>query len=86
MKYVLTGSTGHITKPTAEQLVKAGHQVTIITSSADRVKEIEALGAKAAVGSVLDSAFLTSAFTGAENRCGSDRWYGLSGGTVEYYP
>src|SRR6478609_898234 len=66
MKYVLTGSTGHITKPAAQQLVKAGHQVTIITSNADKVKEIETLGAKAAVGSVQDSSFLKSIFAGAD--------------------
>lgn len=66
MKYVLTGSTGHITKPTAIQLVKAGHDVSIVTSSAARVTEIESLGAKALVGSVEDTDFLTKSFTGAD--------------------
>jgi uncharacterized protein YbjT (DUF2867 family) len=38
----------------------------VITSNADRVKEIEALGAKALVGSLQDQAFLNSAFKGAD--------------------
>jgi uncharacterized protein YbjT (DUF2867 family) len=65
MKYVITGSTGHISKPITAALVKAGHEVTVITSKHDRLKEIEPLGAKAAVGSVEDTAFLTKAFNGA---------------------
>jgi uncharacterized protein YbjT (DUF2867 family) len=65
MKYVITGSTGHISKPITIALVKAGHEVTVITSKHDRVKEIESLGAKAAVGSIEDTAFLTKAFSGA---------------------
>lgn len=65
MKYVITGSTGHISKPVTIALVKAGHEVTVVTSKHDRVKEIESLGAKAAVGSVEDKAFLTRAFSGA---------------------
>lgn len=66
MNYVLTGSTGHITKPIAQQLVAAGHHVTIITSSNSRHAEIEALGAKAAIGSVEDVEFLKSTFKGAD--------------------
>ena len=66
MKYVITGSTGHISKPLSEQLIKAGHQVTIISSNHDKVKEIESLGAKASIGSVEDVAFLTKIFAGAD--------------------
>ena len=66
MKYTITGSLGHISKPIVTALVKAGHEVTVITSSAGRVKEIESLGAKAAVGSVEDPGFLTKAFQGAD--------------------
>jgi uncharacterized protein YbjT (DUF2867 family) len=66
MKYVITGSTGHISKPLSLQLIKAGHNVTIVTSNAGKVKEIEALGSKAAVGSIEDVAFLTKTFTGAD--------------------
>jgi len=66
MKYVITGSTGHISKPLSLQLIKAGHNVTIVTSNPDKVTEIEALGAKAAVGSIEDVPFLTKTFTGAD--------------------
>ncbi|GAA4466376.1 NmrA family NAD(P)-binding protein [Nemorincola caseinilytica] len=66
MRYVITGSLGHISKPLVTRLVKAAHDVTVITSSADRVKEIEALGAKAAVGRVEDTGFLTRTFTGVD--------------------
>jgi uncharacterized protein YbjT (DUF2867 family) len=38
----------------------------VITSTADRKNEIEALGAKAAVGSISDANFLTEAFRGAD--------------------
>lgn len=65
MKYAITGSLGHISQPIVTALVKAGHEVTVITSNQQRVKDIEALGAKAAVGSIEDTAFLTEAFNGA---------------------
>ncbi|HTJ51383.1 MAG TPA: NAD(P)H-binding protein [Cyclobacteriaceae bacterium] len=66
MKYVITGSLGNISKPLAQQLLKAGHTVTIISSKETRKAEIEALGAKAAIGSVDDVNFLTKTFTGAD--------------------
>ncbi|WP_342644806.1 NmrA family NAD(P)-binding protein [Mucilaginibacter sp. CSA2-8R] len=66
MKITIAGSLGNISKPLAQQLISAGHTVTVITSTADRQPAIEALGAQAAVGSVSDAAFLTHAFTGAD--------------------
>ena len=66
MKITTTGSLGNIAKPVVEKLLAAGHEVTVITSKADRQPDIEALGATAAVGSLSDVAFLTTAFTGAE--------------------
>jgi uncharacterized protein YbjT (DUF2867 family) len=65
-KYVITGSVGHISKPIIEGLVKAGKEVSVITSSQDRVKEIEKLGAKALVGQAQDQAFIEKAFKGAD--------------------
>ncbi len=65
MKYVITGSLGHISKPLVNALVKAGNQVVVISSSAARVKEIEAAGASAAIGSVDDTDFLKKTFAGA---------------------
>lgn len=64
--YLITGSLGNISKPIVEGLVKAGKNVSVITSSADRKKEIEALGAKALVGSLTDTHFLKNAFQHAE--------------------
>ncbi|GAB3538781.1 NAD(P)H-binding protein [Spirosoma fluminis] len=66
MQYVITGSIGHTGKPITEGLVKAGHTVTVVTSKQDNVPAIEALGAKAAVGTIEDVAFLTQAFAEAD--------------------
>jgi uncharacterized protein YbjT (DUF2867 family) len=64
--YVITGSIGHISKPIIEGLVKAGKQVSVITSSNDRINEIEKLGASPLVGSVQDPAFVSKAFQNAD--------------------
>jgi len=66
MKIVLTGSLGNISKPLALELVAKGHSVTVISSKAERQKEIESIGAKAAIGNMLDAAFLVKAFAGAD--------------------
>ena len=66
MKYILAGSLGNINKPLAQKLIAAGHDVTIISSSEGRKPEIQALDAKAAIGSVEDVAFLTETFKGAD--------------------
>jgi uncharacterized protein YbjT (DUF2867 family) len=66
MKITITGSLGNISKPLAELLIANGHEVTIISSDPKKINNIEALGAKAAIGSVSDVAFLTSAFKGAD--------------------
>lgn len=66
MKYIITGSIGHISKPIVTALVKEKHQVTVITSNTERIADIQSLGAQAAVGSVEDIAFLTKTFTGAD--------------------
>ncbi len=66
MKYVLTGSLGNISKPLAEKLVSAGHDVTVISSNASKTGQIEDLSAKAAIGSVEDVHFLSKTFTDAD--------------------
>jgi uncharacterized protein YbjT (DUF2867 family) len=66
MKITLTGSLGNISRPLAKQLIAAGHQVNIISSNADKKTTIEALGATPAIGSITDTDFLTSSFTGAD--------------------
>lgn len=66
MKIVLTGSLGNIGKPLAAELVEKGHLVTVISSNKERVPAIEALGAKAQIGSMFDVDFLSEAFNGAD--------------------
>ena len=66
MKITLTGSLGNISKQLAEILIKNGHEVTIISSDSKKLSVIETLGAKAAIGSISDVAFLTKAFNGAD--------------------
>jgi uncharacterized protein YbjT (DUF2867 family) len=66
MKIVLTGSLGNISKPLAIALLKNAHEVTIISSKADRQNEIEAIGATAAIGTMYDVDFLTKTFEGAD--------------------
>jgi uncharacterized protein YbjT (DUF2867 family) len=66
MKIIVTGSLGHISKPLVEKLTAAKHDVTVISSNAERKSEIEALGATAAIGSVSDLAFVTNIFKGAD--------------------
>ena len=66
MKITLTGSLGNIGKPLAEILVHAGHEVSIISSDSGKKTAIEALGARAAIGSLTDITFLTNSFKGAD--------------------
>jgi uncharacterized protein YbjT (DUF2867 family) len=65
-KYVITGSLGNISRPLVEGLVAKGKTVSVITSKADKVAQIEKLGANALVGDVNDAAFVRDAFRGAE--------------------
>lgn len=66
MKYAITGAAGHISKPLALELLAAGHEVTVIGRSAENLKALTDKGAKAAIGSVDDVAFLTSVFEGKD--------------------
>jgi len=66
MKIIVTGSLGNIGKPLTKKLVQKGHQVTVISSKPERQKDIEALGASAAIGTMEDAGFLTATFKGAD--------------------
>ncbi len=66
MNIIVTGSLGNISKPLTEGLVQKEHSVTVISSKPEKQKDIEALGASAAIGSVEDVNFLTSTFAGAD--------------------
>ncbi len=66
MKVTVTGSLGNISRILIEKLVIAGHEVKVITSNAERAKEIEQLNAIPLVGSIADSEFVKKAFAGSE--------------------
>lgn len=66
MKIVVTGSLGNISKPLTQELVQKGHSVTVISSNAERQKDIEALDAKAVIGSIEDIELLTNTFKDAD--------------------
>jgi uncharacterized protein YbjT (DUF2867 family) len=66
MKITVTGSLGRISRSLAEELVQKGHKVTVVSSKPERKKEIEALGATAAIGQLQDPEFLAAAFSGAD--------------------
>lgn len=92
MKYALTGSLGHITKPVAKALIAAGHNVTIITSDHKKENEIKALGAKPAVGTVEDVKFLNETFkdndtvyTMVPPKWNADNWKGWIGSIGNNY-
>jgi uncharacterized protein YbjT (DUF2867 family) len=66
MKYVVTGSLGNISLPLTRKLLAEGHEVTVISSKHEKVAQIEAVKAKAAIGSVTDVAFLSRVFGDAD--------------------
>jgi uncharacterized protein YbjT (DUF2867 family) len=66
MMYAITGATGNTGRIIAEKLLGAGKKVTIIGRSAKKLQPLVDKGAAAAVGSVLDTAFLSKAFQGAK--------------------
>lgn len=66
MKITLTGAAGNITKPLAEKLLKAGHQVSVIGRDSENLKPLSELGAVALVGNIEDEKFVTEAFKGAD--------------------
>ena len=77
MNIVLTGSLGNISKPLAQELVQKGHTVTVISSKAEKTKDIEALGANAAIGKMQDTGFLSATFKGADIVYLIEAWEGI---------
>jgi uncharacterized protein YbjT (DUF2867 family) len=66
MKITITGALGNVGRPLTDILLKNGNEITAISNDISKAKEIEALGAKAAIGSVSDVNFLIKAFQGAD--------------------
>lgn len=66
MKVTLTGAAGNITKPLAEKLLAAGHQVAVIGRNAENLKTLTDKGATLKIGNIEDATFLKEAFKGAD--------------------
>lgn len=77
MNIVITGSLGNIGKPLTQELVQKGHTVTVISRREERKKEIEAIGAKAAIGTMQDADFLATTFKGADVVYLMESWEGM---------
>jgi uncharacterized protein YbjT (DUF2867 family) len=63
--YVIVGATGNTGKRISESLLAAGKQVTVVSRDAEKVIDLVAKGAKAAIGDLHDVAFLTQTLKGA---------------------
>jgi uncharacterized protein YbjT (DUF2867 family) len=63
--YVITAATGNTGKIIAQNLLKAGKSVKVISRKAEHLADLVSQGAVAAVGDLSDAAFLTQAFEGA---------------------
>jgi len=77
MNIVITGSLGNIGKPLTQELVEKGHAVTVISRNEERKNEIEAMGAKAAIGNMQDAGFLAATFKGADIVYLMESWEGM---------
>lgn len=66
MKFIITGSIGHISRPVVAALTAAGHSATVISSQPARALDIQSLGATAAIGSLTDATFVANTFKGAD--------------------
>lgn len=66
MKVFVAGSTGAVGKSLVPLLVENGHEVVALVRSADKGRQVEALGASVAVADALDNDELTAAITRAE--------------------
>lgn len=67
MKFVVTGSAGHVSKPLTELLLQQGHEVTVIGRSASNLAGLVKLGARAAIGDMRDVPFISATFAGADS-------------------
>jgi len=66
VRTVLTGGTGVIGRAAVRALLKAGHDVVVVTRSASGSALVEGLGAGSVQGDVLDLESLASAYEGAD--------------------
>src|SRR3712207_5985671 len=60
------GATGNTGRKITELLLEAGEKVRALGRSAEKLAELDALGAETFVGDVRDADYLASTFTGAD--------------------
>jgi uncharacterized protein YbjT (DUF2867 family) len=65
-RYLVYGATGAQGRPVARQLIEAGHDVRILARSADRAKDLRAIGAEVIAGDMGDPASLDRASAGMD--------------------
>jgi len=63
---VVTGATGNVGRPLAEDLLSRGVAVRVVGRSAERLQPLVDKGAEAVVGSVEDAPFVAEALAGAQ--------------------
>lgn len=66
MKIIVTGSLGNISLGLVKKLVAHGHEVSVVTSKAQKAAAIENLAAIPAIGSLADATFIARTFQGAD--------------------
>lgn len=64
--YAVTGATGKTGMVVAEELLKAGREVTAIGRNEDKLSQLEAAGAEVLQGDLTDPAFAKKALSGAK--------------------
>lgn len=64
--YTIMGASGHTGGAAAKALLDRGHAIRVVGRSAERLQPLAARGAELAIGDANDSAFLATAFDGAE--------------------
>ncbi|WP_433236455.1 SDR family oxidoreductase [Actinomadura nitritigenes] len=64
--YAVTAATGHVGGHAARALLRAGHKVRVMGREAERLKQLEAVGAEIVVGDLADRVHLEEAFTGVD--------------------
>jgi uncharacterized protein YbjT (DUF2867 family) len=60
--FIIMGATGHVGSATAETLLNAGHEVTVVTRDATKAERLKRLGATVAVADVYDVATMREVF------------------------
>ena len=63
---VITAATGRIGSKTASMLLAQGKKIKLITRDPEKLAELQSKGALVARGDMMDAAFLSEAFKGAE--------------------